>query len=600
MSKLNLYLLICILSLYLSQNEETTYENTLRLLASKAKEKSQKKAEDSKQSAKLLQTLYSDSYSNNFYYTTLYISDKQIKQTYLIDTGSSIMSSPCAPCEYCGKQKNNYFDASKKKGNEALKCDSKICRMVPATGCIVKEKNIGKKSCSFFSQKKNGDGLRGYYLSNIVYFEDDKNVTSTNLKKVYRSYALPIGCTLGEYGKFKQMNADGVIGLNNEKGSFTSVLYNLKIIKKNIFSLCFGLEGGYMSLGEIDTTYHKAKKIHYVPLQNSSNYLIQINGIQLGKNKRAKTKVVANIDTGSTFTYLPKSLYKTIIKEFVQLCTNKKGVNVCGKFQYDVDYGYCAAFNDRETLFKAVNEKWPVITLELHKGVEYTWNPVNYYYYYIKGNTRKACFGIMSHGSEQIILGTNFMHDYDMIFDKESQSLGFITADCSRRNLNWNRMKGILPTSTKAKSDPVSVDKEIHKNEKNKFNLGDNNNKEGVEFIKGRNKELDILNDFKLIKIIIILISILVVVIIMLVVIILLMLRKREYSQYHDIMNDEGKKLNGSSQFHVDDSSDNKVIEEIKDNEISNNVTAEESKTSSKVTNEEVLFLKKMMKIPTK
>ncbi len=65
-------------------------------------------------------------------------------------------------------------------------------------------------------------------------------------------------------------------------------------------------------------------------------------------------------------------------------------------------------------------------------------------------------------------------------------------------------------------------------------------------------------------------------------------------------MNDEGKKLNGSSQFHVDDSSDNKVIEEIKDNEISNNVTAEESKTSSKVTNEEVLFLKKMMKIPTK
>ena len=113
MSKLNLYLLICILSLYLSQNEETTYENTLRLLASKAKEKSQKKAEDSKQSAKLLQTLYSDSYSNNFYYTTLYISDKQIKQTYLIDTGSSIMSSPCAPCEYCGKQKNNYFDASK-------------------------------------------------------------------------------------------------------------------------------------------------------------------------------------------------------------------------------------------------------------------------------------------------------------------------------------------------------------------------------------------------------------------------------------------------------------------------------------------------------
>ena len=601
MSKLTFYLLVFTLNIILSQIELFSNENQLRSL--EGKEKPKKKGNESpQQDSKLLQTLYSDSYSNNFYYTTLYITDKKIKQTYLIDTGSSIMSSPCGPCEYCGKQKKNYFDPSNKKGNEALKCGSKICKMVPATNCNVKEKNIDKKACSFFSQKPNGDGLKGYYLSNIVYFEADKNLTSTNLKKIYRSYALPIGCTLGEFGKYKDMKVDGVMGLNNDKGAFTNVLYNLKIIKKNIFTLCFGLEGGYMSLGEIDTSYHQAKKINYVPLQNSTNYSIRVNGIQIGKNKRTKTSILANIDTGSTFTYLPKNLYKSVFTEFEQLCTTKKGNNICGKFQVEADYGYCSAFKDRESLFKIINEKWPTITLELDKNIEYIWKPINYYYYYIKGDVRKACFGLLSHNSNTIILGTNFMHGHDIIFDKEGKSLGFVPADCSRRNLMWNRMKGNLPSVSKAKSDPVSIDKEIHKNEKEKkFNLGDNNNKEGVEFIKGRNKELEILNDFKLIKFIIILISVLVIVIILLVVIILLILRKREYQQYSNITNDENNKLN-TPQLNIEEPVETKNISDEPKitNDLNNNVELYDTNDNRKVTTDEVQFLKNIMKTTNK
>ena len=496
------------------------------------------------------------------------------------------------------KTKKNYFDPSNKNGNEALKCGSKICKMVPATNCMVKEINIDEKDCSFFSQKPNGDGLKGYYLSNIVYFEDDKNISSMNLKKIYRSYALPIGCTLGEFGKYKDMNVDGVIGLNNDNGSFTNVLYNLKIIKKNIFSLCFGLEGGYMSLGEIDTTYHQAKKINYVPFKNSTNYLISVNGIQIGKNKRTKTNIFANIDTGSTFTYLPKKLYKSVIEEFKQLCTTKKGINICGNFQLEVDYGYCSTFKDRESLFKTINEKWPTIILELDKNIEYIWHPINYYYYYIKGDERKACFGLLSHNSDTIILGTNFIHGHDIIFDKEGQSLGFVPADCSRRNIIWNRMTGIFPSGSSTKSDSVSIDEEIHKNEKEqKFNFGDNNNKEGVEFIKGRNKELEISNDFKLIKFIIILISVLVIVIILLVIIILLILRKRENQQYSKISNEESHKLN-SPQINIEEPIETKNINEEPKitNDLNNNVDLYDTKDNSKVTNEEVQFLRNIMK----
>ena len=379
MSNIQLYILLFILNAYLFQ---IISENKLRLL----KKKSTKKEGESKKETKLLQTLYSDSYSNNYYYTTLYISDKQIKQTYMVDTGIETMSSPCSPCEYCGKHKTNYFDFSNKKVNTQLKCSSEICKLVPATACMVREKNVDKKTCSFYSQKSNGDGLRGYYLNNIVYFEQDKNLTTINQKKVYRSYALPLGCSLGEYGNYKEMKADGVLGLNNDKGSFSSLLFNLKIINKNIFSLCLGLEGGYMSLGEIDTTYHSSKKINYIPLLNSTNYLINVTGIQIGKNERTRINVVGNIDSGVPFTYLPKYIYKALVKEFDQYCTDKKGNNKCGKFQMEEGIGYCASFEDRESLYKSVNENWPVISLVLGTNIEYTWQPINYYYYYIRKN----------------------------------------------------------------------------------------------------------------------------------------------------------------------------------------------------------------------
>ena len=163
-------------------------------------------------------------------------------------------------------------------------------------------------------------------------------------------------------------------------------------------------------------------------------------------------------------------------------------------------------------------------------------------------------------------------------------------------------MKGNLPSVSKTKYDPVSIDKEIHKNEKEKkFNLGDNNNKEGVEFIKGRNKELEILNDFKLIKFIIILISVLVIVIILLVVIILLILRKREYQQYSNITNDENNKLN-TPQLNIEEPVETKnIIDEPKiTNDLNNNVELYDTNDNKKVTTDEVQFLKNIMKITNK
>ena len=449
--------------------------------------------------SKLLQTIYSDSFSKNYYYTTLYVGHNKVRQTYIIDTASSIMASPCSPCSECGNHKNPfYYDL--KRTHKPLKCSSKICQMTPTTSCVDKKlKFLSSGTCSFKISRASGEGIMGYFMRDIVYFETDrKNLNIFPLRKkvyrVYRSYALPVGCTTAELGKYKELNTDGIMGMSNNPKSFISLLYNLKVVNRNIFTLCFGLRGGYMSLGEIDRTFHKSPEIDYIPLINSNiYYLVKLSSIKVGKseNNALKMPIIASIDTGNSISYFPSIIFKQISNQFKSFC-DAKG-KVCGNFTYDHDLGYCASFRDRETLFNAIYNYWPNITLNFGES-EYIWRPINYYYYHFNINERKACLGFNYHSSERVILGANFIHGYDIIFDRANQKLGFVPSDCSRGNLIWSRWQGILGNNapTFETTDPILMDKELHHSEsENKFHLGDNNRDDMIDFIQGHNTELE-------------------------------------------------------------------------------------------------------------
>ena len=475
--------------------------------------------------SKLLQTVYSDSFSKNYYYTTLYVGDNKVKQTYVIDTASSIMSSPCSPCAECGKHKSPYyFDLNHR--HKPIKCNSKICKLTPSNTCSKKESKLfSGKSCAFKVGRAHGDGISGYYMRDIVYMETDKRVENPAFhRKKYRSYALPVGCTTYESGKYKELTTDGIMGMSNNPKSFMSILYNLKIVNRNIFSLCFGLRGGYMSLGEVDKTFHKSKNIEYVPLLTSSiDYLVKLTSFKVGDDSEKsiiKVPLIASIDTGNTISYFPSIVYKRIINNFKAFCKEQKGQ--CGNFTYDDEIGYCASFKDRESLFKAIYQYWPNITLQLGES-EYKWKPINYYYYHlnISKNMRKACLGFDYHKSSRIILGANFIHGHDIIFDRQGKRLGFVPADCSRGNLILNKWADIFRHKYPnfETTDPILMDKEIHHTEQdNKFHLGDNNRDEMVDFIKGHNTELD-RKEFTTVNYIILISSVIIVCVIMIIVI---------------------------------------------------------------------------------
>ena len=575
-----------ILLLYILLNSHNSQRNFPRRFPPRTTYNSTTKFSSSlKFHSKLLQTVYSDSFSKNYYYTTLYVGDQKVKQTYILDTGSAIMSSPCSPCDECGSHKNNYF-YDFNRYHKPLQCFTKICDLVPANNCFAKgDRNLNKNKCSFNlnynNQKEDSaiNGIKGYYLRDIVYFETSTSKNSVinrynnynSQKTVFRSYAIPIGCTNAEFGEFRDLKTDGIMGLNNSPKSFISVLYNLKIITENKFSLCFGLIGGYMSLGEIDTTYHKSDYINYVSLLNSESdeYSINLNGISINDNERFVSGThIASIETRKTKTYFPQFIYKEIINKFDEYCSKKN--STCGKFDFYPE-GYCTTFNNRLSLFKTVYNKWPNITLYL-EDAEYTWTPLNYYYYSYKNMEYKACLGFDGHKYNNIILGANFIHGHDIIFDRGYKRLGFVEADCSRGNKIWRRI--YKNESVEFWSDPSLIDLEIHKN--NVFNLGDNTNKDMVDFVEGHNTELDVNEEFKAFNFVIFLTSMIIVGIIVSIILFILFFNKKgnlRYEQREEVEynveqqnesnnsgendNDEGENPDGDNKISFEENNSN-------------------------------------------
>ena len=548
------FLLILSIKLYLSQKTSNNHRSLIRHPLYNATGKHIKAL---KIHSKLLQTVYSDSYSKNYYYTSLYIGHNKVRQTYILDTGSSIMSSPCSPCPDCGVNKNPYYyDIN--LNHKPISCKSKICKLVPETSCI-KKKFLFSNSCGFSVIRASGDGIKGYYLRDIVYFETDKQYHNSPLRnKVYRSYSLPIGCTTQESGKFKKLSKDGIMGLNNSPKSFISLLHNLKVINRNIFSLCFGLRGGYMSLGEIDKSFHKSD-IQYVPLLASNiYYLIRLDSIKVGDNtyNPVKEPIISSIDTGNTISYFPSDIFKDITSQFMNYC--QKQENNCGNFTYDKEAGYCASFSDRQSLFQSVYHYWPNITLYFGKS-EYIWRPINYYYYIYNETERKACLGFNYHLSEKIILGSNFIHGHDIIFDRDKHRIGFVPADCSRGNLIWNRYKGIIGQPQFEITDPLSLDKELHAGEEeNTFHLGDNNKIDMVDFVEGHNTELE-LKEFRTLNLIIVLISIIIIVIVIVIVLFVLMCGKKKLT--YEQQQEESAEEYRHNEINEVNTSDNNISE---------------------------------------
>ena len=513
--------------------------------------------------SKFLQTVHSNFFSKNYYYTILYLGPHHFGQPFIIDTGSSIMTSP-----FCSINIESNNNKSNKKG--PLKCNSNICKLVPADVCLSNSnKFLGGNICSFNIKKFNGDGIKGYYIKDYVYFETDihnySNILFNLRKKIFISYSLPIGCTLEEEGKYKYLNNSGILGMNNSPHAIPNLLYNLGIIKKNIFTLCFSLNGGYMSLGEIETKYHKSRIINYIPFLNSNlYYFVKLNSLKIENNETniIKVPLICKIDSGRKFSYFPSKVLNQIISQFDLYFNNKNFY--CDNFLYEDLYGYCASFPEKIFFYLNIFKYLPKVILSFGDK-EYIWNPINYFYYFsynISSNIKiiKFCFGFLVDKSERVTFGANFFHGYDIIFNRAEQKLGFVEADCYRNNLietqEGNNFNDDLNNSSN----------------KRKFNLVNNNYFNNILFIQGNNTELDNI-EFYFNNSVIILLFIIILIVVIIIVLLIFLCRKKKLKTETKNEYIKGIKLHENNQI-----TENKISFEENNNNDNSDKELEENK----------------------
>ena len=86
----------------------------------------------------------------------------------------------------------------------------------------------------------------------------------------------------------------------------------------------------------------------------------------------------------------------------------------------------------------------PCLTFIFEMGAKYIWKPESYLFNNTRGNETSFCIGVTSWNSNEILLGTTWMHDHDIIFDVLNKRIGFVSSSCdgvSRGNYTENNIE---------------------------------------------------------------------------------------------------------------------------------------------------------------
>ena len=345
----------------------------------------------------------------NYYYINLYLGKGRKKQSFLLDTGSGITSIPCKPyCTQCGQHKNSYLFI---ENNQILDCNDKKCSSVESK--CNEEKNI----CSFTVHYYENSLIKGFYFNELI------NLSNEQYKD---NKLIPIGCTTYEDNFFYTQKVDGIMGLCNNGNNFIDILYKYGLINNNIFSLCFGKKGGYMTLGEIETRYHN-EKIYFIDNdKNKYYYTLNINGIKINNQTISDETYPGIIDSGLTIAKMPIKILNQIIN-YINKLSNKKSV----EYFIHQELGSCYKFNSYKDLNYSVSNIWPFIEFDIN-NYKYIWKPKQYLFEYSENGKIFGCFGFNKNGANKFNLGASWMIGHDIIFDNKNSRIGFVEADCKQ------------------------------------------------------------------------------------------------------------------------------------------------------------------------
>lgn len=96
-----------------------------------------------------------------------------------------------------------------------------------------------------------------------------------------------------------------------------------------MFSICLGKNGGFMQIGGFHLKEGNSKSISwYKDLQIAKSYMFQLSGVSMHDHflKGSENTHQAFIDSGTTFTYFPNTMWDALMFHFDYFCEQTKDI----------------------------------------------------------------------------------------------------------------------------------------------------------------------------------------------------------------------------------------------------------------------------------
>nr|DAD24981.1 TPA_asm: hypothetical protein HUJ06_026445 [Nelumbo nucifera] len=330
--------------------------------------------------------------------------------TLLFDTGSSLTWIQCQPCAIsCYQQLEPIFDPSNSSSYSSIPCDSVQCSQL-----------VGPHPCNSTSKCIYLMKYMGNFTS-IGYLGVDTLTISSDVFPGFQ-----FGCSQGTRGDIGMIA--GILGLGRDQVSLVSQTAKTY---GEIFSYCLPSSNsiGYLAFGSQAGT--GSTSIKYTPLVIDLNapsfYVVQLIGISVGgRNLSIPPSVFKSpgtiIDSGTTLTYLPPSVYAALRSAFRQGMTNYPPAPPLSPDELDTCYDLSKS---------ATNVVIPSVVFYFEGGasldVDLTGRVIG------DSSLSQVClaFAATSSPNEFGVLGNLLQQTYEVIYDVAGQRLGFGPGGCT-------------------------------------------------------------------------------------------------------------------------------------------------------------------------
>ncbi|XP_019437606.1 PREDICTED: aspartic proteinase-like protein 1 isoform X1 [Lupinus angustifolius] len=359
------------------------------------------------------------SFGNDFawlHYTWIDIGTPSTSFLVALDAGSDLLWVPC-DCIKCAPLSATYYSnldrdlneysPSRSISSKHISCSHQLCDL----GSTCKS---SKQQCpytmNYLSENTSSSGL---LVEDILHLQSGGEGVSNSSVQA----SVVIGCGMKQSGGYLDGVApDGVMGMGPGDSSVPSLLAKSGLIR-NSFSLCFNEDdSGRIFFGDQGSTIQQSTS--FLPLDGIySTYIIGVDACCVGKSCLKMTSFKAQVDSGTSFTFLPGHVYEAIAEEFDQQ------VNASRSTFEESPWEYCYTSSSQEL------PKVPTLTLMFQQNNSFVvFNPV--FVFYGNQGITGFCLAIQPDDGDMGTIGQNFMTGYRLVFDRENKKLAWSSSNC--------------------------------------------------------------------------------------------------------------------------------------------------------------------------